>query len=96
MEHGKLVVHFQGGAADTSGAEAADGRFAISLKKSGYMHPTKVSAKGVVVTLELPEPGEPGAKVSYGLMNDSLCTLVGEDGLAAATFDGIAVEEPEQ
>jgi hypothetical protein len=59
MEHGKLVVHFQGGAADTSGAEAADGRFAISLKKSGYMHPTKVSAKGVVVTLELPEPGEP-------------------------------------
>jgi hypothetical protein len=29
-------------------------------------------------------------------MNDSLCTLVGEDGLAAATFDGIAVEEPEQ
>jgi hypothetical protein len=94
IEHGQVLLDVGGATIDT-GATRVDGTsIRAPLTRSGFLRPRTVAIEGREVVLELPEPAQTGAKVSYGQMSNSLCTLADDRGLAAATFADIPIAEP--
>jgi hypothetical protein len=72
--------------AQSAPAEAAPAR-------NDYIQPTAVRVDGLTLLLDLPEAAQPGAKVSYGLMEGDLCTLTDEHGRPAAAFVEFPVKD---
>ena len=94
IEGRKLLVDLAGCTMDKAAANIADTTAKVPLTRTGYLQPKSVTVDGLSVLLELPEAALPCAKVSYGLMSNSLCTLVDEQNRAAATFADVPIAEP--
>jgi len=94
IENGQVLLDVGGCTIDTKATKLNDTAIRSPLTRTGYLKPRRVSVDGLSIVLELGEPALPGAKVSYGLMSNSLCTLVDECGRPAATFADVVVGEP--
>jgi hypothetical protein len=92
IRDGVLHVGVAGSVLTVDAARLTSGSLSIPLQQTGYIQPSSVTVEGLSVILELPVAAQPDAKVSYGLMNNSLCTLVDERGRPAATFADFAVK----
>jgi len=93
LRAGRLTVEVNGGSLDSSAARYSGQSVEIPLLGAGYIRPTSIQAEGLSLVLDLPVAAEAGAAVSYGLMSNSLCSLVDERGRPAATFADMAVVE---
>ena len=94
IKSGRVELDVAGGTFDPKKVGVHGQTLHAPLAQTGYIKPVKVSADGLSVILQLPEAAGPGAKVSYGLMSNSLATLVDEKGNTAASFDAIPVLQP--
>ena len=94
IENGQVLLDVGGATINTKAAQVGGAGIRAPLTRSGFLQPRSLVVEGLDVVLELPAPARAGAKVSYGLMSNCLCTLTDSRGLAAATFADIPVEEP--
>ncbi len=94
IENGQVLLDVGGATIDTGATRVGGDGVRAPLTRSGFLRPRNMVVEGLEVLLELSEPAQAGAKVSYGLMSNSLCTLADDRNLAAATFADIPIAEP--
>jgi hypothetical protein len=94
IENGRVLVDVAGASIDVVATQLGEKSIRAPLLRTGYLQVQRAAIDGSSVVLELAEPAQPGAKVSYGLMTGSLSTLVDERGLAAAVFADVPVSGP--
>ena len=94
IENGRVLLDVAGATIDAAATQLGAKAIRAPLLRTGYLQVQRVLADGSSVVLELAEPAQPSAKVSYDLLTGSLSTLVDERGLAAAVFADLPVTGP--
>ena len=94
IENGRVLLDVAGASIDGAATQLGEKAIRAPLLRTGCLPVQRATAEGSSVIIELAEPVQPGARVSYGLMAGSLSTLVDEHGLAAAVFADVPVTEP--
>ena len=94
IESGRVLLDVAGATIDAAATQLGAKAIRAPLLRTGYLQVQRVLVDESSVVLELVEPAQRGAKVSYGLMTGSLSTLVDKHGLAAAVFADVPVTGP--
>lgn len=90
---GKLDLSITGAEIQLDKAAVTSDSLHAQLVKTGYVQPRSVRVDGLSLILDFAEPLKSGARVSYGLMENSLCTLTDEQERPAATFADLQVRD---